>query len=218
MKIIMSSGATREPIDNVRFISNMSTGKTGRTIAEYLDSNGDEVVFLYGQGSERPALVNGSCIEFKSTSHLDSLLKDQLGSVAFDTVIQMAAVSDYQVHKINGVEITSSTEKIDSSNELNIEFKKNKKVLPLLKSYSINSEISVIGFKLTSHADEALIKKKLKKVFTDDVDFIIHNDLSEITSDMHNANLYNRQAIQNKFKNKREIAQGIYKLIHNRSL
>jgi phosphopantothenoylcysteine decarboxylase/phosphopantothenate--cysteine ligase len=214
----MSSGATREPIDNVRFISNMSTGKTGSTIAKYLDEQGDEVIFLYGKGSEKPKLEHGQCIEFTSTENLEALLNKTLEREVFDAAIQMAAVSDYKVHKINGVEICNdSNKKIDSSSELKIEFKRNKKILPLIKSYSKNKNLMVVGFKLTSHADDKLINDKLKKVFTNEVDYIIHNDLGGISSEKHLATLYNRKEMQSSFGTKAEIAHGIHKLIHSRS-
>jgi phosphopantothenoylcysteine decarboxylase/phosphopantothenate--cysteine ligase len=40
MKVLVTSGATREPIDSVRYISNLSSGRTGAAICEALAARG----------------------------------------------------------------------------------------------------------------------------------------------------------------------------------
>ena len=53
MKVLVTSGATREPIDSVRFISNLSSGKTGAAICDALAARGFEVTQLHGIDSAR---------------------------------------------------------------------------------------------------------------------------------------------------------------------
>jgi len=57
MRILVTAGATREAIDDVRYVSNVSTGALGSAIAEAflaLDCNCD-VVYLCGEGARIPA-------------------------------------------------------------------------------------------------------------------------------------------------------------------
>ena len=48
MKVVVTSGATREPIDSVRFISNLSSGRTGAMICEALAARGFQVTQVAG--------------------------------------------------------------------------------------------------------------------------------------------------------------------------
>ena len=48
MKVVVTSGATREPIDSVRFISNLSSGRTGAAICEALTARGFQVTQVAG--------------------------------------------------------------------------------------------------------------------------------------------------------------------------
>ncbi|HEY0945944.1 MAG TPA: phosphopantothenoylcysteine decarboxylase, partial [Opitutaceae bacterium] len=48
MNILLTAGATREPIDDVRFLSNVSTGATGAALAESLAAAGHAVTLLRG--------------------------------------------------------------------------------------------------------------------------------------------------------------------------
>jgi phosphopantothenoylcysteine decarboxylase/phosphopantothenate--cysteine ligase len=50
MKILVTFGGTREYIDAVRFITNLSTGGTGRAIAAYLSRKKHEVFCLCAEG------------------------------------------------------------------------------------------------------------------------------------------------------------------------
>ena len=54
MKILITAGATREPIDAVRFVSNVSTGATGAALADEFSRGGIEVVLLRSEGAVRP--------------------------------------------------------------------------------------------------------------------------------------------------------------------
>ena len=52
MKVLVTSGATREPIDSVRFISNLSSGRTGAAICDALVARGIDVTHVHGVDSE----------------------------------------------------------------------------------------------------------------------------------------------------------------------
>ena len=59
-----------------------------------------------------------------------------------------------------------------------------------MKTYSKNKEIKLIGFKLTSGANEKIINEKVLKIFESGADYIVHNDLGKITNDEHPSQIY----------------------------
>ena len=111
-------------------------------------------------------------------------MKKELSTSSYDAVIHLAAVSDFSVESIelNGKNYApQNLRKMDSEGRVSLHLKKNFKILDYLKDYSLNKKIGVIGFKLTSQYSEEERQKAITKVFlSGKVDFVIHNDLSEI--------------------------------------
>ncbi|HEY9247925.1 MAG TPA: phosphopantothenoylcysteine decarboxylase, partial [Rariglobus sp.] len=95
MRILITSGATREPIDAVRFLSNVSTGRTGALLADDLAQHGHAVTLLRGEAAASAGRVAATEV-FSSTDNLQARLRRLLGAGGFDAVIHCAAVSDYR--------------------------------------------------------------------------------------------------------------------------
>lgn len=180
-KILVTAGGTQEAIDDVRVISNISTGKTGYKIAHYLLEAGYEVELLRAKRSEIPAQTDFPTHEFSDFKSLEAQLQKLLADSKFTHVIHAAAVSDYSVESISG--------KIDSSKPLDLHLRPNPKLISEMKSYSTNSKLKVIGFKLTSHLPPEQQIAKVEKLLHD-ADFVVHNDLSEIKPDRHKFTLW----------------------------
>lgn len=220
MKILMTSGGTREPIDGVRFISNFSTGSTGALICDYLRQKGYEVTFLYGRDSKLPESY-GENIEFVSFSDLEELLRFHLGSRKFNAMIHLAAISDYSVDKIiigdNEVAPSDSNKLNSDAEQITLRLKKNTKLINQLKKFSENKDFLLIGFKLTNTKtqDEQLnAVEKLSENF--DIDYIVHNDLSDISSGKHLTHIYKaggHPKLFTKTNTKNELAETLEKII-----
>ncbi len=175
--ILVTAGATREPIDGIRFLSNVSTGQTGARIADKMSQLGWQVTFLHGLGSQLPTLAE--TIAYGSFVELNELLQEQLASRSFSGVIHAAAVSDFSVAEVNGGEADSSS-KLGSDRELTLKLKKNFKILPRLKEYSRNKEIKVVGFKLTLNGDAVALARTM---LNQNVDAIVANDWAQVNKD-----------------------------------
>jgi phosphopantothenoylcysteine decarboxylase/phosphopantothenate--cysteine ligase len=172
VKLIITSGATREPIDDVRFISNISTGSTGAAIADAFSSNGDRVVYLAGEGAVLPNSVE-DCRSFSSAQNLLDQLRLLLGGGDFHAVIQCAAVADYRPVRYTEGKIPSSLQ------QLHIKLEPTPKILPQIKGMS-RSPLAVVGFKLTAGADDAERHRAVASLFeAGTVDAVVHNDLDE---------------------------------------
>lgn len=183
LRILMTAGGTSEPIDDIRVISNKSTGATAAALADSLINNGLYVTYLHAKTAKIP---NYECtkVSFESFNELQLQLEKQLLTIAFDYIIHLAAVSDYSVTQQNG--------KIDSSNEtLTLELRKNPKLINSIKRLSPKSRL--IGFKLTSTHDENLITKKVNQLFENaHCDLVVQNDWENISQKKFIYRLYEK--------------------------
>ncbi len=220
--ILISSGGTRENIDGVRFISNMSSGKTGSSIADSLLQQGHSVTFLHAKDSQKPSLP---CYfqEFSSSADLKKEILHLLGSTPFDIFIHLAAVSDYSAESIEidgQLFPTNSSTKISSQAEnITVHLKKNPKLIDKIKSNSLNSSIKVVGFKLTKTTDPIEKKCKVSDLFShSSCDLVVHNDLFDIQRQEHTFTIFNHELKNiHSCKNSSELGPQIIKHLNPRS-
>ena len=177
LRVLVTSGATSEPVDAVRVITNLSTGATGARIAAQFHERGHEVVLLRAEGAVAvPAVVE---VTFRSFDDLDRRLRDQLGAVRFDAVIHVAAVSDFGVYSVfsDGRPVDRST-KLGSGSALSVRLKPHPKLLDGLKAISLNKDVLVAAFKLTSGADEEEAQAAALALLSQGADIVVQNDLA----------------------------------------
>lgn len=176
MKVLVTAGATREPLDAVRYLSNISSGATGSAIAEFLATAGHEVTLLHGEGSVRSSATGVTCGAFGSTEQLGARLESALCQGAFDAVVHAAAVADYRPETTHAGKLGSYAD------ALVLRLVPTPKLLPLLKGWS-PTPLRVLGFKLTAGADPAGRAAGVGKLFaTGGVDAVVHNDMDELGS------------------------------------
>jgi phosphopantothenoylcysteine decarboxylase/phosphopantothenate--cysteine ligase len=176
MNLLLTAGATREPIDAVRFLSNVSTGATGAGLAVALVALGHTVTLLHGTGAATPDASVTDLEGFSSTADLYARLARRLGAGTYDAVIMAAAVADYRPETLAPGKISSA------SPTLALSLVRNPKLLPGLKALSPRP-LLVVGFKLTVHADAASRQSAVAAQFAaGGVDRVVHNDLAEITA------------------------------------
>ncbi|OFZ56797.1 MAG: hypothetical protein A2428_12405 [Bdellovibrionales bacterium RIFOXYC1_FULL_54_43] len=207
MNILVTAGATREPIDGVRFISNFSTGKTGARLSDELIQQGNRIVYVCGADSEIP---HRSCeiMRFGSFFELDVILRSLLQQRSFDCVIHLAAVSDFSVEaiEIEGHRFAAGIiRKIDSEGRVILHLKPNFKIVERLKSYAASRKMAVIAFKLTNipieigdggdsssgESRETLQMKAITKLLGGaNVDYVVHNDFADIQSGSQHFGIY----------------------------
>lgn len=170
-KVLITSGGTTEPIDDIRSITNTSTGKTAAYLADQLTEAGIQVHFLHAKSSVRPSLA-AEMTNFTTYADFNEKLVGLLQRYQFDTVIQLAAVSDYSIARQPG-KLSSRPE------EIQLSLKKNEKLINRIKA--LNPRTKLIGFKLTSSATEKVIEEKVKKLFSEaNCDYVVQNDWSDI--------------------------------------
>lgn len=98
MRILVTAGPTREPIDAVRFVSNRSSGKVGLALAQACAAVGHETTLLLGPvTTEAVAALNEKAVRihrFETTLELQRLIRDHWSS--HDVLVMTAAVADYR--------------------------------------------------------------------------------------------------------------------------
>lgn len=214
-KVLITSGGTKEPIDGVRFISNMSTGRTGASLADELYADYD-ITLIAAKGSVMPTR-NMEILTYSDFKSLEQVLKNTLSTRHFDAVIHLAAISDFSVSSITNGKDSFKPDvsfKLNTTDEMSIHLKRNPKLIEKIKDYSLNKNIVLVGFKLTNSKDVAVRNEAIDKILSnDDVNFVVHNDLNEITSNSHKFRVYDKNKKLFELNNTHELAQALPALI-----
>jgi phosphopantothenoylcysteine synthetase/decarboxylase len=99
MKIIVTCGPSYEPIDEVRRITNFSTGALGSRLASALAEAGHEVICLKGVASTTLERVSqAETIPFTTNADLLERLEELGQTRSVGAIFHAAALADFRVH------------------------------------------------------------------------------------------------------------------------
>ena len=174
-RILITAGATREPIDPVRFISNRSSGRMGFALAEAAKARGATVTVIAGATNVAPP-AGITLIEVISTEEMLAAVRENISDKT--TFIAAAAVADYRVRKPADTKIKKS------KNEMTLELERTPDILGEV-SQAGRPGLLVIGFaaetdNLLTNAREKMDRKQL--------DIIVANDVSRSDSGFDSEN------------------------------
>ena len=210
LKVLVTSGGTKVPIDDVRSITNMSKGTFGSKIAtEFLKVDEQiQLHFLRAENSIKPfsMLYDPPCgyqHNIRGIYNIDKLfrrcsrryteetyktyddyaasLKRIIREMRPDIIVLAAAVSDYTIkNPVNG--------KIRSSDDLKLELTPTEKLIGQVQNiqtqYGFGSIL--VGFKLLVNSlDKELLAAAEKSIKENKCDLVIANDLRDIKNDDH---------------------------------
>ena len=148
-KVIITAGACYEMIDDVRAITNLSSGKMGLALAFAYYLRGFDVTLISSAQNLPKSMENLEFLSFKSSADLLEILKNK--KLAKDDLLVMAAaISDY-------IPSQKAKGKIKKSGaNLNLELKENIDILSSLKELKCKK----IGFKMEMDEQSALSSAK----------------------------------------------------------
>lgn len=151
LKVVITAGPTREPIDPVRFITNRSSGKMGYEVAAACVERGAEVILVSGPVSiSAPSGVD--CVEVETAQEMHDAVFANI--VDADVFIGTAAVADYRI-------VTPEEQKIKKSAEqLSISLTKNPDILADVAAMTVPP--FTVGFAAETNDLETYAKGKLK--------------------------------------------------------
>jgi phosphopantothenoylcysteine decarboxylase/phosphopantothenate--cysteine ligase len=100
MNCLVTAGPTYEPLDDVRRLTNFSTGRLGTELANFLSARGHDVTLLMGEQATWPGERRAGRVErFTTTADLRDRLR-ALGAGSVEAVFHAAAVSDFKFGKV----------------------------------------------------------------------------------------------------------------------
>lgn len=199
-RILITSGGTIEPIDDIRHIGNFSSGTTGAILAEKLLEAGHIVYYLHSKDAKQPferlapLMMNNSdgvhslidlhkryesvktnLIKYKYTTFDDykALVAQIIEICNINTFISVAAVSDFNVRNRRDGKIESKY-----NEEMTLNLVRNVKVIDIISG--MYPDLQVIGFKLGSKITRDELIEKAMKV---KADYVCANLLSKNMSD-----------------------------------
>lgn len=166
LRVLVTAGATAEPIDPVRYITNRSTGKMGYSLAKAARRRGASVVLVSGPTTLSPPQGVKFCGVKTAGEMLQAVLDHRPES---GIIIKAAAVSDYRPRHEAEQKIKKGAE------SLSIELVKNPDILAQLGSTKEDFPCLLVGFAAET---EDLLKNAKEKLRAKNLDMIVANDVS----------------------------------------
>lgn len=165
-RILVTAGATREPLDPVRFITNHSSGRMGTELAYAAALRGADVTLVHGNMSV-PVPPFVTAVEAGTAREMFEAVKNNCETA--DAVIMAAAVADYRP-------VTAETEKIKKKEDtLVLTLEKTDDILKYLGEHRTGGRI-LCGFAMET---ENLLANARRKREEKHADLIVANSLRE---------------------------------------
>lgn len=207
IKVLITSGGTSEPIDDVRFITNKSTGRTGAQLADAFTQLGFETTYLH---AENAILPEWQCNKDSFVSFDDLYKKMQKLSTSADIIIHCAAVSDFSL-------ASPFQGKMSSDQDFVLKLKTNPKIINEIKKW--NNKALLVGFKLTSTQQKADHYKAVQKLSQNSqADLVVHNDTHEMQGSQHTFHIYEKEKEIHSAQNTQELSQYLTSYIWNHTV
>ena len=191
--VLITAGATRNPIDSMRCITANSTGRTGVQIAQHLLQNNVECTLLGSNLALRQPHVPDNAIEFWSTRDLMDKMREWVTSHPMGIVVHAAAVGDFEV-------ANTSSGKIPSGQELILRLQATPKIVDHIHTWSPTARL--ISFKAAAPktSKEQLLQIAAKQGQRTQSDWVFANVLEDL---QHDVLLWN-QTEHHWFKNRQD--------------
>ena len=160
MNCIVTAGPAYEPLDDVRRLTNFSTGRLGTELANYLAARGHNIILLLGEqatyaGERRAQRVDS----FSTAADLRAKLKS-LSAKKADAIFHAAAVSDFSFGRIFAPNAANKLVEIKSAKKIST--RQGKFLVELLPTPKIIAELRgwfprarIVGWKFEADGKRA---------------------------------------------------------------
>lgn len=166
MRILITAGPTREPIDPVRFLTNRSSGKMGYALARAFQRAGHGVLLVSGP-TQLDVPEGIDFIQVQSAADMHDAVRDAIGRM--DIAVFAAAVADYTPRE-------PAASKIKKSGEvMTLELARTKDILGSARQ-NFDFTGTLVGFAAETENLEANARDKLLRKHCD---LIVANDVSK---------------------------------------
>jgi phosphopantothenoylcysteine decarboxylase/phosphopantothenate--cysteine ligase len=182
--VVVTAGATAEPIDPVRVLTNRSSGRMGRAVARACHVRGADVTLLHGPVGPRrfsesgadpkaddPGVPYADLVEVEDSASMLDALRDAIEDA--DALVAAAAVGDYTTPE--------HADKLRSGEERSLDLEPTPKLIDGARE--AQPDLPIVGFKTeTSGDDDAMVAAARSIMERADLDLVVANDASVMGS------------------------------------
>jgi len=164
-KVVVSAGATQEPMDPVRYLTNHSTGKMGYAVARACMLRGADVTLLSSTSCTLPDVPFVKKVPFTTAKDLFEAV--QAHAMDADALVMAAAVADYRPANV----AADKVKKHDG--EMNIALERTDDILAWVGAHK-PEKLFVCGFSMETRD---LVENSTAKLNKKNMDMIVANNL-----------------------------------------
>lgn len=181
LKVLVTSGPTLEPLDDVRVITNRSSGKMGCEIAKAAMEEGAEVTLIYGFGRVPPP-SGAQLVRIETSKDMRRALEEELER-GYDLIFFTSAVTDFKPGRAERGKVSSRVGKWV------LKLIAVEKLVDYVKKLSPKSFL--VAFKAEyGVSDDELIERAYRKMVEASADLIVANDVGRRGAGMGSDEVY----------------------------
>ena len=165
IRVVVTAGGTREPIDPVRFLGNRSSGKMGTALAAACREAGAEVELITA-APPPPAAPGVSVTQVETAAEMQRAVWTGLDRA--DVLLMAAAVADYRPRRVAEHKLKKSADL------LTLELVPTADILESLRVHPRRTRVLVVGF--AAETDDLLVNAA-EKLRRKGLDLIVLNDV-----------------------------------------
>ena len=175
VRVVVSAGGTREPLDPVRYIGNRSSGRQGIAVALAAADRGADVTLVVAHVETEAAASARrhpriQTVEVGTAADLQSVVG--AAAVGADVVVMAAAVSDYRVAAVSDTKLAKETD-----DGLTLELVQNPDILAGLAAARPDGQ-TIVGFAAETEPDrERLLERGRRKRERKGADLLVVNEV-----------------------------------------
>lgn len=175
VRVVVSAGGTREPLDPVRYIGNRSSGRQGVAVALAAADRGADVTLVVAHVETEAAASARrhpriQTVEVGTAADLQSVVG--AAAVGADVVVMAAAVSDYRVAAVSDTKLAKETD-----DGLTLELVQNPDILAGLAAARPDGQ-TIVGFAAETEPDrERLLERGRRKRERKGADLLVVNEV-----------------------------------------
>ncbi|MBO9625733.1 MAG: bifunctional phosphopantothenoylcysteine decarboxylase/phosphopantothenate--cysteine ligase CoaBC [Microbacterium sp.] len=174
LRVVVSAGGTREPLDPVRYLGNRSSGRQGVALAAEAAARGAEVVLVAANISadvlsdaRHPSI---SIVPAGSAAELGAAMRE--AAVGADAIVMSAAVADYRPATVSDRKLTKDGGGIPS-----IALVENEDIVAALVRERTDAAVIVAFAAETPQSEDELIERARRKQSRKGVDVLVVNEV-----------------------------------------
>ncbi|MEN8143583.1 MAG: bifunctional phosphopantothenoylcysteine decarboxylase/phosphopantothenate--cysteine ligase CoaBC [Gemmatimonadota bacterium] len=169
LKVVVTAGPTREPVDPVRFVGNRSSGRMGFALAESAWRRGASVTVVAGPTTAEPP-HGPHLIRVEKSSEMLEVLQTELDGAA--VLLMAAAVSDFGPEQ----ELSSKIKKENTGDTMSLELRRGPDLLSETLDQRRAKGVFTLGFALETSDGLENARRKLE---SKGIDLVALNDAGD---------------------------------------